>query len=101
MESETGTEKKGFFSHLTPTRALILLTAAIFSVVGIVGSFNNSPVSIEKFAGFLDAFAYFFIPLVIGVAGGGVAKNYLKTKTNGTHPTDTTTISVTSEESGK
>ena len=83
MESEPGTDTKGFFGHLTPTRTLVLVILALFSVVGVVSALENSPFSMDKLVNFIEAFAYLYGPVVLGVAGGGIAKNMIQNKGTG------------------
>jgi len=64
------------------SKTLVLVILILFTIVGIIGTFNNSPINMDKFVKFLSGFAWVFSPFVLAVAGGRMGKNYLSAKYN-------------------
>jgi hypothetical protein len=64
---------------VSASKTLINVSFIVFGLCGIVGSFWDA-FDMTKYVEFLKVFAYIWAPLVIAVAGGRQAKNYINKK---------------------
>ena len=69
-------KKKG----ISWTKLLINSTFVLITLLGVVASLEQSPISMDKYIQFLGNFAAFWAPLVLAYAGGSSYSNYVKAK---------------------
>lgn len=61
-------------------KILVSGIVVITCIVGLIGTFNNSPVNMDSFAKFVTSFAAIFGPFIVIIAAGGESKRLIQTK---------------------
>lgn len=63
-----------------PAKKLTLIILVLYSIIGLLGSFEFLPLDMNSFATFLKAFSLFYIPLITSIGVGTVVKKIQENK---------------------
>lgn len=69
---ETSEEKKKFIKG--PAKVITLAILVLAFIVGVFGSFELASFDMDSYVQFLDAFAWFFSPLILSIGVGSSTK---------------------------